>query len=465
MLYLDNAVDPAAGPLQWLEQHLPHAAQFHARVGYLDRAGVRLVEGAVRDLLDRGGEVHIVVDAHDDQPRHGDLAWLLEIFAGHGDRATVTLVQDTARMHAKVFLLTDPTGARHALVGSANFTAAGLGRNLEAGIALDSMDDGGILDRIEAAFRSVRSLTGSVSVDLGLLASLADTTKPPGGASRRLTDLLASAINRLDESIPDESVPSGFTELDRLLGGAHPGQMIIIAGRPGLGKSTLGLDWARFAACRHGAGVLLLSFEMSEAELMQRVLAAEARVPLHTINSRLLSDVDWTKVATRLGEIVEAPLYINDSCAPSIRTVLAEARRAVSEHGVRMIVVDYVQLLHVDRRVENRQQEIAEISRALKQLARELHLPVVVLSQLNRAPEARLDKRPLLSDLRDSGSLEQDADVVILVHRDDYYDRESPRAGEADLIVAKNRNGPTDVVVVAAQLHLARFIDMAVHVG
>src|SRR5690606_32318829 len=136
-------------------------------------------------------------------------------------------------------------------------------------------------------------------------------------------------------------------------------------------------------------------------------------------------------------------------------------RRAVAEDGVKLIAVDYVQQLHIDRRTDSRQHEIAEISRRLKHLARELQVPMVVVSQLNRGPEMRTDKRPVLSDLRDSGGLEQDADVVILVHREDYYDRESPRAGEADLIVAKHRNGPTDTVTVAAQLHLCRFVDMA----
>jgi replicative DNA helicase len=201
---------------------------------------------------------------------------------------------------------------------------------------------------------------------------------------------------------------------------------------------------------------------MSKVEIVMRLLAAESRVPLHVLRSGQLSDDDWTKLARRMGEISEAPLFVDDTPNMNLMEIRAKARRLRQRHDLKLIVVDYLQLMTSPKRVESRQQEVAELSRGLKLLAKEVDCPVIAVSQLNRGPEQRTDKRPQLSDLRESGSIEQDADVVILLHRDDYYDKESPRAGEADFIIAKHRNGPTDVVTVAAQLHLSRFVDMAI---
>jgi replicative DNA helicase len=257
-------------------------------------------------------------------------------------------------------------------------------------------------------------------------------------------------------------VPTGFSDLDRLLNGLHPGQLIIIAGRPGLGKSTASMDIARHAAVRANCPSAIFSLEMSKVEIVMRLLSAEARVPLHALRSGQLSEDDWTKLARRMGEINDAPLYIDDTPSMNLMEIRAKARRLKQRHDLKLIVVDYLQLMTSPKRVESRQQEVADLSRGLKLLAKEVECPVIAVSQLNRGPEQRTDKRPQLSDLRESGSIEQDADVVVLLHRDDYYDRESPRAGEADFIVAKHRNGPTDTVTVAAQLHLSRFVDMAV---
>lgn len=257
-------------------------------------------------------------------------------------------------------------------------------------------------------------------------------------------------------------VPTGFTDLDRLLNGLQPGQLIVIAGRPGLGKSTVSMDVARYAAVRANLASAIFSLEMSKVEIVMRLLAAEARVPLHVLRSGQLSDDDWTKLARRMGEISEAPIFVDDTPNMNLMEIRAKARRLKQRHDLKLIVVDYLQLMTSPKRTESRQQEVADLSRGLKLLAKEVECPVIAVSQLNRGPEQRTDKRPQLSDLRESGSIEQDADVVILLHRDDYYDKESPRAGEADFIVAKHRNGPTDTVTVAAQLHLSRFVDMAI---
>jgi replicative DNA helicase len=227
-------------------------------------------------------------------------------------------------------------------------------------------------------------------------------------------------------------------------------------------NSTAAMDFARATSVRANFASAIFSLEMSKVEIVMRLLSAEARVPLHVLRSGQLSDDDWTKLARRMGEISEAPLFVDDTPNMTLMEIRAKARRLKQRHDLKLIVVDYLQLMTSPKRVESRQQEVAELSRGLKLLAKEVECPVVAVSQLNRGPEQRTDKRPLLSDLRESGSIEQDADVVILLHRDDYYDKESPRAGEADFIVAKHRNGPTDTVTVAAQLHLSRFVDMAV---
>jgi replicative DNA helicase len=227
-------------------------------------------------------------------------------------------------------------------------------------------------------------------------------------------------------------------------------------------NSTAAMDFSRAAAVKHNMPSAIFSLEMSKVEIVMRLLSAEARVPLHVLRSGQLSDDDWTKLARRMGEISEAPLFVDDTPNMNLMEIRAKARRLKQRHDLKLIVVDYLQLMTSPKRVESRQQEVADLSRGLKLLAKEVECPVVAVSQLNRGPEQRTDKRPQLSDLRESGSIEQDADVVILLHRDDYYDKESPRAGEADFIVAKHRNGPTDTVTVAAQLHLSRFVDMAI---
>ncbi|MEV4845782.1 replicative DNA helicase [Micromonospora matsumotoense] len=227
-------------------------------------------------------------------------------------------------------------------------------------------------------------------------------------------------------------------------------------------NSTASMDFARNAAIRANQAAAIFSLEMSKVEIVMRLLSAEARVPLHVLRSGQLSDDDWTKLARCMGEISDAPLFVDDTPSMNLMEIRAKARRLKQKHDLKMIVVDYLQLMTSPKRTESRQQEVADLSRGLKLLAKEVECPVIAVSQLNRGPEQRTDKRPQLSDLRESGSIEQDADVVILLHRDDYYDKESPRAGEADFIVAKHRNGPTDSITVAAQLHLSRFVDMAI---
>jgi replicative DNA helicase len=282
-----------------------------------------------------------------------------------------------------------------------------------------------------------------------------------------LGDIMEGALDEI-EAIGSRSgemtgVPTGFTDFDALTNGLHPGQMIVIAARPAMGKSTLALDFARAAAIKHNLPSVIFSLEMGRNEIAMRLLSAEARVALHHMRSGTMTDEDWTRLARRMPDVSAAPLYIDDSPNLSMMEIRAKCRRLKQRNDLRLVVIDYLQLMQSggSKRAESRQQEVSDMSRNLKLLAKELELPVIALSQLNRGPEQRTDKKPMVSDLRESGSIEQDADMVILLHREDAYEKESPRAGEADLIVAKHRNGPTATITVAFQGHYSRFVDMA----
>lgn len=256
-------------------------------------------------------------------------------------------------------------------------------------------------------------------------------------------------------------IPTGFVELDEITNGLHGGQMIIIAGRPGHGKSTLAMDFMRSCSIKHRRPSVIFSLEMSKSEIVMRLLSAEASIKLADMRAGRLSDNDWTRMARRMSEISEAPLYIDDSPNLTMMEIRAKARRLKQRTDLGLIVVDYLQLMSSGKKYDSRQQEVSDFSRSLKLLAKELHVPVVALSQLNRGPEQRTDKRPQVSDLRESGSLEQDSDMVMLLHRPDAHDRDDPRGGEADIILGKHRNGPTANITVAHQLHMSRFANMA----
>src|SRR5665647_1985860 len=226
-------------------------------------------------------------------------------------------------------------------------------------------------------------------------------------------------------------------------------------------NATWGLDIARSAAIKHKMATVLFSLEMSRTEITMRLLSAEASIQLQNMRKGTMRDEDWTRLARTMAEVSDAPLFIDDSPNMSLMEIRAKCRRLKQQHNLRLVIIDYLQLMSSGKRVESRQQEVSEFSRALKLLAKELEVPVIAISQLNRGSEQRTDKRPQMSDLRESGCLTADARILILLHREDAYERESPRAGEADLIVAKHRNGPTDTIVVAFQGHYARFVDMA----
>lgn len=279
-----------------------------------------------------------------------------------------------------------------------------------------------------------------------------------------LSDSIEAAIHEIETAQKRggelTGIPTGFTDLDALTHGLHPGQLVIVAARPAVGKSTFALDIARAAAIKHNKATIFFSLEMGRAEIAMRMLAAESSIYLQSMRKGNLSEADWTRLAAIRGKINDAPLYIDDSPNMSLVEIRAKCRRLAQQVDLKMVVIDYIQLMSSGKKVESRQQEVSEFSRALKLLAKELGIPVVALSQLNRQTEQSKDKRPEISHLRESGSLEQDADVVVLLHREGIYEKDHPRAGEADLILAKQRNGPTGTVVVAFHGQYSRFVNM-----
>lgn len=279
-----------------------------------------------------------------------------------------------------------------------------------------------------------------------------------------LSDSIEAAIREIETAQQRggelTGIPTGFTDLDAFTHGLHPGQLIIVAARPAVGKSTFALDIARAAAIKHKKATIFFSLEMGRAEIAMRMLSAESSIYLQSMRKGNVSEADWTRLAAVRGKINDAPLYIDDSPNMSLVEIRAKCRRLAQQVDLKMVVIDYIQLMSSGKKVESRQQEVSEFSRALKLLAKELGIPVVALSQLNRQAEQAKDKRPELSHLRESGSLEQDADVVVLLHREGIFERDHPRAGEADLILAKQRNGPTGTVTVAFHGQYSRFVNM-----
>ncbi|AYF53930.1 replicative DNA helicase [Clostridium botulinum C] len=244
-------------------------------------------------------------------------------------------------------------------------------------------------------------------------------------------------------------IPSGFPELDAKTSGFQPGDMILIAARPSMGKTTFAINIAEYAAIREGKSVVVFSLEMSKEQLAYKILCSEANVDMLKLRTGELEDNDWERIAKASGPIAASKIFIDDTAGVSVMEMRSKCRRLKIEHGIDLIVIDYLQLMSGSSNSESRQQEVSEISRSIKALAKEMHCPVIALSQLSRAPEQRADHRPMLSDLRESGSIEQDADLVMFLYRDEYYNKETEDKNIAECIIAKQRNGPVGTVKLA----------------
>ena len=419
--------------------------------------GMLLSKDAIADVVEvlRGGDFYkpahqTIFEAVLDLYGRGEPADAVTVLAELGKRNEIGRIGGAPYLHTLISSV--PTAANAGYYARIVAERAIMRRLVEAGTRITQMgyaDTGEVDDVVDRAQAEMYAVTERrTSEDYVPLAEIMEGT----------LDEIEAIGSRGGTMV---GVPTGFTDLDQLTNGLHPGQLVVVAARPGLGKSTLALDFARSASIKHGLTSVIFSLEMTRNEITMRLLSAEARVGLHHMRTGSLGDDDWTKLARKMSEVASAPLFIDDSPNMTMMEIRAKCRRLKQRHDLKLVVVDYLQLMSSGKRVESRQQEVAEFSRALKLLAKELELPVVALSQLNRGPEQRTDKKPMLADLRESGSIEQDADLVMLLHREDAYERESPRAGEADFIVAKHRNGPTATVTVAFQGHYSRFVDMA----
>ncbi len=271
----------------------------------------------------------------------------------------------------------------------------------------------------------------------------------------RLKDIIKDSIQKVEDLYEKRElvtgVPSGFHELDKLTAGFQPSDLIIIAGRPSMGKTAFALNIAQHAAVDNNIPTAVFSLEMSKEQLALRMLCSEAMVDAHKVRTGFLSREDWPRLINAAGSLSRASLFIDDTPALGVLEMRAKARRLKSDQGIGLVIVDYLQLMQGRSGAERREQEISEISRSLKAMAKELHVPVIALSQLNRKVEDRPNKRPQMSDLRESGAIEQDADIIAFIYRDEVYNRDenNPRRGKAEIIVAKQRNGPTGTVVLA----------------
>jgi replicative DNA helicase len=276
--------------------------------------------------------------------------------------------------------------------------------------------------------------------------------------------LLPAVIDQIDDAYanPDKlrGLPTGFSEFDKMTGGLRPGDLVIVAGRPSMGKTTLAVNMAEYAALHTRdtrASVAIFSMEMPSEQVITRMLSSIGGVPLHNLRSGKISDDDWVRITSATSQLSEAKIFIDETPALSPTELRARARRVKREHGLDLIVVDYLQLMQVPGNKENRATEIAEISRGLKILAKELTCPVIALSQLNRGVEQRENKKPVMSDLRESGSIEQDADMILLIYREEVYDRNTTKKGMAEIDLVKHRNGEIGTFVLTFQGQYTRF--------
>lgn len=397
------------------------------------------------------------------KPAHGHIYEAITSLAGAGDPTDpVTVASELERAG-----VLDHAGGRAALL----HLQAGVPAISNAGRYARDIEDCAALRRLIAAagelaelgYESRHDVRGALDKAEALVFELAkrrvtDTTS-------RFEDLLDASLDRLEQLYErGEAITglhTGFTDLDELLGGLQPGALYVIGGRPGMGKTAIALNMATHAAADSKTPTLVFSLEMSRLELTQRILCAEARIDSKRVRNGQLYERDWARVTAAIDRLADIPLWIDDDPSLSIMELRAKARRLASKHDLGLIVVDYVQLMTGRRGAENRQLEVAEISRGLKVLARELNCPVVALSQLSRNVEGREDKRPKLSDLRETGALEQDSDVVLFCYRDEVYKPTSDDRGTAEILVSKHRNGPVGQVRLSYQSEFTRFGNLA----
>ncbi len=397
-----------------------------------------LSEASISDVLDklRADDFY--------KPAHRKIFDAVVALFGRGEAVdSITVGEELRRMG---FL--EDIGGKHYLFDLVNSVPAASNAAYYARI----VEETALLRRLIEATQEAAALAFESSEDVDDIVDRVEQTifnvasKRLGDRFSHIRDLLHEHLEHVEalqmKGAAITGVPSGFVDLDNLTSGLQESNLIIVAARPSFGKTSFALNIAQQAATEHQVPVAIFSLEMSKMELVQRLVCSEALIDVSKLRTGRLNDQDWSRLATAVGRLADAPIYIDDSEAVTVLEIRAKARRLKQKGGLGLVVVDYLQLMSGPRRSDNRQQEISEISRSLKILARELDVPVIAISQLNRALEARQDKRPMLADLRDSGAIEQDADVVIFIYRDEVYNSDSPDRGTAEILVAKHRNGP-----------------------
>jgi len=373
---------------------------------------------AIIDITEKAGPVDIITVSEQLQSRG-----TLDAVGGLDYLAAITSAVPTtanARHYAKI--VEEKSLLRKLIKAASEISAAGYEASEEAAFVLDKAEKS-IFDILQK--RSTQGFT-------------------------HIKDVLLDTFIRLEELYNSKGfvtgIPTGFTDLDYKTSGLQNSDLILIAARPGMGKTAMALNIAQYAAVQKHVPVALFNLEMSKDQLVNRMLCSEVMVDSHKMRTGKLEDEDWNKIARALAPLSEAPVYIDDTPGISVMDIRAKCRRLKLEKNLGLVVIDYLQLMQGRGRTESRQQEVAEISRSLKILAKELNVPVITMSQLSRGPESRNDHRPMLSDLRESGAIEQDADIVMFLYRDDYYNPDTEKKNIAEVIIAKHRNGSTGTV-------------------
>lgn len=397
------------------------------------------------------------------KPAHGEIFSAILNLYGRGEPVdAITLGEELRR----IGLLESIGGVSYIHTLVSGVPTAG-----SAGHYARIVEEHALLRRLIEASHTIEELAFSVPESVGDAVDQAEnlvyqvSRRRISDDFKALRELLAENMEMVERLYEKGSsitgLASGFTEFDKITAGFQPSNLIIVAARPSMGKSSWAISVAQHVAVQQKVPVVIFSLEMSTMELVQRLMCSEAHVDSNRLRRGALQDSDWPKISHALGRLGEAPIYIDDTAHMSIMEMRAKCRRLQSKHGLGLVIVDYLQLMQPTRHTDNRVHEVSEISRSLKILARDLEVPVMAISQLSRNLEHRPDKRPILADLRDSGALEQDSDLVVFIYRDEVYNPDSPQKGIAEINIAKHRNGPIGKVELTFLEHYTKFANLA----
>jgi replicative DNA helicase len=462
--------------LAWLRRELSSAMSVRLRTGFFTTAGMASVEPDLEELVERGGRLEALIGGSPLQYEIPALRALIGLSERYPGQVEAFVVMAPDFQNAKTYIIEHGDGHSSAWVGSANLTNGGMVSNYETAMTFDSREDGdAVIARLGEAHQAVTAAATVRQLDERLLRQMqfgAQATRFGMGRTdvelpEQLADLLQRAVEKLGDVASDgpgaAGVTTGLEHLDAALGGGLiPGSLTVIASRPGAGRTALALTMLRGAAIRQNVPAAIFTFDMLKDDVVQRVLSAEVQIRLADMRAGRMSEDDWTRMANSMQEISECPLFIKAGAAPDLDALSRTLIESVDRHGLCLVVVDPMSAVVARSFANNREREAAEIGRRLKALAMELEVPIVGCVGLGRGAEYRTDKRPVVGDLGDADAFVQVADALVLLHRPDQYERDDPRAGEADLIVAKNRHGQEWTVTVAHQLHYSRFATLAV---